>query len=696
MSTDDYGSPVYFNLLETPTQHFFTPNPAQPSCIVTLLLERVSEQVEPATHTLNVIATGASVPSVTRQLAITYRTTRPEPEERESWLYLETTREKIKLGDATLLHGQLVPVTESVEIVLNFSLANGTIVDGTFANSWTEQVHTNALGIFRYLFTPPQTGRYRIFARWPGNSALDPSTSNDVALETLPKTSKISLKVKHGPYFTSGKPLHFLGSTNYVDPTKSATAEVTISYLGSLQAEHRVVSVTTEGYAGSFDLTGTGLARLRAKWWGYPPSILSAESPPVMIYVYPSGQSPRPQTLLPVLDPGVCLLIAGATSAELPTETRDFLGNFSYYVLKNRRFNHMRLFYVNNNPQQDYDWDGKDDEVVDFEESSIEAVQQGLQAAGAYVSDSSPVSLFIVAEKGDGNGLRMGDGSILTASDLDQMLIGNLGQDRDLRILIEASNSGAFCEALWRSNRTVISSARSENASYMAGGLLSFSQIYWTKVQEGWGVQDSFAYARDYIQATFGYYGSQTPVLWEPTDYEMQYLYYGLSTDATDMLSPDIEGIFEPIVLEGTDKAEIYAWATDDIDVASVKAAVWKPDGSQIELTLAQETEGSRKYSTVLKSFQTGSVLDQLGVYDISIVAMDTARNVSEPKNSQIVVVSSFDLNQDSRVDAQDLLLLLVEMGAPASLCDFTGDNQLTAEDLFEFTRFWHSACIDN
>jgi len=157
------------------------------------------------------------------------------------------------------------------------------------------------------------------------------------------------------------------------------------------------------------------------------------------------------------------------------------------------------------------------------------------------------------------------------------------------------------------------------------------------KIQEGNSVEESFEYAKDYLRATFGYYGAQTPAILYGSSVVPDQLYYGLSMDATDMIAPDLEGVSETcLVYEASPSTQIYALAVDETEVESVKATLRKPDGETVTIDLAPQYVGSRKYIADLDADD----LDQVGTYTVTFIAVDTSRNCSEPKISQISVVS--------------------------------------------------------
>ncbi|HNT33560.1 MAG TPA: hypothetical protein PKH07_01015, partial [bacterium] len=192
-------------------------------------------------------------------------------------------------------------------------------------------------------------------------------------------------------------------------------------------------------------------------------------------------------------------------------------------------------------------------------------------------------------------------------------------------------------------------------------------------------------YARDYLRATFGYYGAPEPMIIKSTSYSPSTSYHGLSNTGQDLLPPDIEGAFEPVVVDTPQQVEIFALATDDLNVNSVQATIQKPDGAVVDMTLQLTDPVARKYTAELDS----SVLSVLGAYNITIVALDDARNVSEPHVSHLTVFSPADLNGDMVVNAEDLVLLIGEMGQSYSPLEIVRDGTMNYLDLLAVARYW-------
>ena len=679
-----FDKPVFFRLAETNVSHKFSSDSVTPPGTAFLFLERPNTIVGSATATFHVIATDITG-YLSKQVSVSYEVFAQE--NRKSRLSLWTRRQSIRLGDSTLIHGKLLPTVPSAPVTLFIASVTD---DGSPTEVLSVDRLTDSKGRFQYAFTPEQTGTYSFYAEWGGNLSTDAAQSTAITVQVVSRKSKISLKVDLQEFPQVGDTLTCSGNLTPFVEGESATAEIFVGYNvekgAASTSDVYNVNISNASYAHTITMKESGIVSIVTRWFGNPPSVLGAESPPIVLPVLPVGASQAEiQALSSQFDPGACVIVAGATSANLGATTRDYLSNLSYSVLRNRRFNDKRLEYMNNDPNQDTNWDQQDDPVVDIDKSSVQALQQAISNAAGLVQQGQPVALFIVAESGSGNSLEMADGSTINASEMNSLLNSNFGTTRDLRVLVEASNSGSFCESLKAANRTIICSASEEQASYFSGGLLSFAQLFATQVQAGWNIGDSFDYARDYIQATFGYYGAQTPWLIQSASYESELQYYGISSDATDMLPPDIEGVFEPIVLEETPEAEIYAIATDDTELYQVQAVVTKPSGETLSVVLKEQPVGSRKYCHHFDAM----TLNQLGIYDVSFVAIDKYRNASGPGNSQILLHSAADLNTDHSVDAKDLYILMQELGKPTSLYDIVEDGRLDYQDILALTKNW-------
>jgi len=679
-----FNKPVTFGLAGDTLSFRFYPNNVVPPAAITLVLPAAHTDVESESKTITVTAED-SLKSATYELDLTYEIVKPSIT--RSSLSIQAQRETIRLGDATRIVGKLVPGNPNETIDISISVFAD---DGSPLFTDNAQVQTRLEGRFVYELLPPEQGTYRIVADLSALSSLPHSTSNSVVVDVVPRESRLSLKLDLPQWPSVGEPLAFFGRLTPIASDEPSAINVHVWY-----DLHDGISSATELYPATLvggDYNGvllpsqSGVMRIQTTWAGAPPNVNGAQSPPIVV---PVSEAPVPggaKLQTTGIDPGVAVLIAGATSTSLYTEVRDYLSNLSYYVLNNRRFNDLHLEYANDNSEQDVDWDTLPDAgVVDIVESSTASVDQALDAAATIADVTGQVSVFVVAEEGDGANLLMGDGSVLSATELDTMLSARLGTTRDVRVLVEASDSGDFCDALASSNRTIICSASTEQASYFADGLLSFSQLFMTQVQAGWSISDSFEYARDYLRAVFGYYGAQTPALLDGDDFDASLLYYGISSDATDMLAPDIEGVFEPLMLDQTPEAEIFARATDDTELYTVEASVRKPNGQVVSVTLTEEYPGSRKYLANIQE----DVLTHLGYYDVTFIALDAARNASEPQSSEILFVSVADLNGDMAVNAADLFIIAEEMHTVDSVYDIVEDGYVDYKDLLAVARRW-------
>jgi len=671
---------VDFSLKEQGIDYQFTPDELVPPGWTTLLLERAASNVNASTHTVHIVAR-SQTSNVSKELALTYYVV---PSGRQ-WLTLWTWYGRVRLGRVTALRGKLLPAQSGQNVVLEIQKVSE---DGTKTPYDSISLTTKINGGFSYDFPAQELGTYEFTAVHtpPGSPSV---RSAIVQLDVVSRESRVSLRVKVNQLPRVGVTYDFGGQVAPVAGGEYATVELKIWYnlsSGVASSTDSVQVVAKDGiYSGSFTLKEAGTARLQAVWLGDPPQTDGAESPYMVFPVLEASGGNQPQEIEPY-DPGACVLIASATSSNLVSPVRDYLTNLSYFVLRSRRFHDARLAYVNDESTQDVNWDGIPDNVVDITASSAQAVQQGIELAAKYAGTSSPVSLFIIGDNVQGESLVLGDDSQLSASALDSLLLSTLGVSRDVRILVDASKCGEFCSALACPNRTVIGSASEESASFAAGGLLSFSQLYLTQVQAGWNVEDSFEYAKDYLRAAFGYYGAQTPLLITSEEQDPEFLYYGVSSDATDMLAPDIEGVFEPTVLDGTTSMEIYARASDDTGIYAVEATVRKPDGVTISVPLTEDALETNKYVATLNAVD----LDQLGTYEVAFIAIDAYRNCSEPQSSQISLISTADLNGDSVIDARDVCLLVEEMSDPDSLFDIIDDGQLDYLDILALAMYWH------
>lgn len=673
---------LFSNVEWPPTR--LTAETVTPPGTTTVVMERLEDGHEPMWYDLAVWAESEDG-TILREVFIDFEIFGDYGE--VARLALRASDWKVRIGDSLKIYGRLLPGLEGETI--NFDVQNFGIPHSPGITSGVNSTTTGHQGFFTWDFSPVEPGSYGIKATWDGIPDVLPPTESDPIYieEILPRQSKISLRIPFEGDVQVDAAIPFVCRVSPAPAGDIGTAEF-IAHYGiqngdPLDTETQTISFTNGEYQGTFTPTREGLAELRCHWMGEGAFSEGAETPPVILSVSAAGSSSEKRTIAASMDPGMCILVAGVSSDQLPTNVRDYLNNLSYSVLQGRRFTKPRLKYVNDVAEQDVTWDGQDDGVVDIVESSASAVNLALNQVASSVGASAPVSLFLVADRGEAAELLMNDGTRLSASALDAQLTSQLGTTREIRIVVEASHSGAFCQALIASNRTIISSARAERASFASGGLLSFSQLFWTNVQYGWDLKKSFENARDYLNAVFGYYGAPKPMFIAASDYEPNYQFYGISADAEDMFAPDIDSIFQSTVVESPGTAVISARVSDDVGVHAVSATIRKPDGTTTSVPM--QLQDATTYSAQLGS----ETLSQLGVYLVSIVAIDEARNASVPRASEIVVINRADLNSDGKVNAQDLCILIAEMDSPTRFFDIIEDGQLDFLDFLEIARRW-------
>lgn len=685
ISRNGFDDPVYFTLAEGKDAGKFFPTNLTPPGLSFVVLEPAPSVLLSGTKAYTILASN-EIGDITASADISYRVFKRTG---ATWISIESYRNRIRLGDSTRIEGKIFPAVAGVSIELEIQQLDDSL-QSIFSSETVERI-TDKEGRFRYEFQPANSGVYVLKAMIRNDLGLISSESDSIYISVKPRQSSISLRLTGSlEEIEVGASLQFTGRVSRLPSLEGIVlpnVEVETWYDDPESSEIISVPLSSEGiYHSELLLSASGLLRLVARWPGLDPNVTGCESPLLRVPITDSNTAPQILTdIYGGYDPGASVIIAGATSTSLVRGVRDYLTNLSYSVLRDRRFSDARLMYANNVPEQDINWDGTNDFVVDIVSSSPAAVQQALSNVAQGLDATHSVSVFIVAEKGDGTKLRMDNGVDLSASTLDTMLVNSFGEQRSVRLFVESSNSGDFCEALAAPNRTIICSAETENASYFSDGLLSFTQLYMTQIQAGHAIQDSFDYANDYLKATLGYFGVQTPKLYEANDYPSKHIYYGLSASAEDMLPPDIEGIFEPKILESTRETEIFAFASDDFALNSVKATIRKPGGEVIQADLLQDQERPMKYTLALNDED----LDELGVYNVTFIAIDEARNSSKPKTSQLSVISPADLNGDMSVNSEDLYLLMKHLGTKGTGYDIVLDDELNYLDILALQKYW-------
>jgi len=337
---------------------------------------------------------------------------------------------------------------------------------------------------------------------------------------------------------------------------------------------------------------------------------------------------------------GKAIIIAGRKSADDPLwDTTDYLGGVAYGTLRYRGFSTNNICYLSPEPGRDIDDDGVVD--IDFE-SNIDNARYAFTnwAAG-------PGNLFVYltdhgSSGSEGGYFRLNPTNKLLASDVASWLDDlQWTYSNDVIVVLDFCQAGSFLEPLAYSGpgrRIVIAACEADEPSYfVAGGLVSFSDAFFSGVLLGLNVSNCYEQARGAIAA---YQSAQI--------YDKDGDADEITIGATFVAGKDIPQIGRVIgnqALMGDTSATL--WADDIVSVYPIErvwCSIMQPDHEPnptnpvmdlVQLELPYNAASAR-YEATYSGFA------KPGVYRLYFYAKDNWGSVSLPRQSY-VIQSRFD-----------------------------------------------------
>lgn len=205
---------------------------------------------------------------------------------------------------------------------------------------------------------------------------------------------------------------------------------------------------------------------------------------------------------------GKAIVIAGRRSTDDPLwPTTDYLSQLGYNTLLYRGFDRGAVRYLSPEPNRDMDGNGQLDDIAG--ETTYANVAQVFTN---WVQSPGDVFIYLVDHGGDSSGagyFRLNAAEVLTASNLDLWL--DQMQDRysnAVTVVIDCCYAGSFLDELayqGAARRTVIAACGTNEPTYfVSGGLISFSDAFFSGVMLGLDLADSFTFARSSVQVYQG------------------------------------------------------------------------------------------------------------------------------------------------------------------------------------------------
>lgn len=336
---------------------------------------------------------------------------------------------------------------------------------------------------------------------------------------------------------------------------------------------------------------------------------------------------------------GRAVILAGRKAESDPLwPATDYLADHAYNTLRYRGYSKEHLQYLSPVTNQDVDVNSMADDV--------DLLTTWTNAATTFTNwVNGPGSLFVYlvdhGSAASGHGyFRLNSGEVLAATNLDAWL--DQLQDAyntEVTVVLDFCYAGSFAAELGyagSARRTVVAACGTNEPTYfVAGGLVSFSDVFFSGALMGMDVLECFTLGRDTMS------GYQTAILSGPAA--------GVSIGVEDVVGrdiPQIGSVTPNLTLHGDES--VVLWAAG-ISSAYTIERVWclvvppghQPDPAnpvidipEIELTL----NGSR-YEAAVSGF------GEEGLYKVLYCARDIWGGVSLPKSSYVT-----QTNIDERV----------------------------------------------
>ncbi len=288
-------------------------------------------------------------------------------------------------------------------------------------------------------------------------------------------------------------------------------------------------------------------------------------------------------------------------------------------------------------------------------------LKTAIQEAGVV----DPLVLYILGDTDNSGRFVLGNGETITATELEETLSTSRGQ-RPSIILVDGHRAEAFAGGLDPSCRVVIASTGSgaKNIAIFtelsAGGSggngsaplavtpdnraqISFSNFFFDAINQGKGIQESFAYASREITALQGAVQLQVPHIHVGNE-ELSMLPIGSAVDTgaeelADRIPPTIDDI-SPTQNARSDQAELVleAEVSDNRGIARVTAVVGEMgSGTETKLTMEAGSEAGRFRVTISSEHLPQDAADKV-LIPVSVVAEDTSGNLAQPVLTSILI----------------------------------------------------------
>ncbi|MFH0879055.1 MAG: hypothetical protein V2A34_05035 [Lentisphaerota bacterium] len=338
-----------------------------------------------------------------------------------------------------------------------------------------------------------------------------------------------------------------------------------------------------------------------------------------------------------VAQAGKAIILSGRKNkSDSVWPTTDFLAHSAYNVLRYRGYSKDNINYLSPDPNEDVDGDGLQNDID--AENSLANVGY---AFTNWANNANKLFVYLVDHGGDAAGsgyFRLNENESLTATNLDVWLdrLQNT-YHTEITVLIDCCFAGSLLDDLSYTGaykRVVVAScSTNEGTRFLAGGLVSFSDAFFSGIMLGYDLDRSWQQARD-AMSTY-----QAGMYYENTNGASSNLYLGASFVAGKDI-PQIGLVCGNQLLTGNDTAILWA---DDITALYPIDRVWcmvvppehnpdpnNPVADLPVLELAYDAAAGR-YQASYSGF------DHQGTYKAIYYARDNWNSVSLPRQSFVI-----------------------------------------------------------
>lgn len=321
--------------------------------------------------------------------------------------------------------------------------------------------------------------------------------------------------------------------------------------------------------------------------------------------------------------------------------------NYAYRVLVSQGFTKDTIHYLSANTEFDLDSNGLADDVnAETTNANLETALTTWAPAQHNGLPTKDVVVYLVDHGGSGL-FRMSGSETLSAEQLDAWLDTlQAGISGTLTVLYEACESGTFLPALAAPNRIVIASASpGESAHFVASGVVSFSNYFWTDIFAGASVAEAFVNAVTSLTQVYDY---QNPLgddngdgVYTAADGDLAFA-TRIGAGIPQNWSPPTIGAVSPNQsINGTAEASLWAEPVTDPDGISHVWAVIQPPGYDRDATnnpvtglpsVDLQPVSDTRFEGTYNGFTTA------GTYTLLLYARDRQGNTAAPKRIQVTV----------------------------------------------------------